>query len=243
MDDERPELRRIIAADRSVLEVGLGSSRYVRGVRRVTTSLERIARVLAGGRTAAPPRRVDALVPLAQAADAGLFAYSVGGGGEGDLVALVRPRMRFDEEDRLHDWDGLPAAEWPNGRGLYFWRGVEMTESAGRFPERLAPSRIAAWSNAERRRVAIDRIGIERFLGGLDAQVVQEDDYGRLWQTRREIGNEQFVAVEVVNATVERDGTQRRYFLRVPPTAATARRAVAWTFGLTGSEYQPAVES
>lgn len=72
---------------------------------------------------------------------------------------------------------------------------------------------------------------------------MQEDDYGRLWRTRREIGSEALVAVEVANATVERDGSQRRYFLRVPPTVRSARRAVAWTFGLTRGEYQPAVES
>jgi hypothetical protein len=37
--------------------------------------------------------------------------------------------------------------------------------------------------------------------------------------------------VEVVNATAEPDGSYRRYLLRVPPTACTARQAVGWTFG------------
>ena len=38
-------------------------------------------------------------------------------------------------------------------------------------------------------------------MKAVGAQVVQQDDYGRLWRTEREIDGEPFVAVEVVNAT------------------------------------------
>lgn len=237
-----PAVEQLVAWDRTVREAGLGVSRDVRGVRGTTPSLYPIARLLAGEPTQAPAR-VQALVPLAEAAAAGLFALAVGRGGKGDLVALLRPRMRFDEEGRLHDWDGLPAAEWRNGTGLYFWRGVEMTESAGRRPDEVTPSRVLRWRNAERRRVAIERIGLERFLQAVGADVIQEDDYGRLWRTNREVDGEPFLAVEVVNSTAEPDGSYRRYFLRVPPSVRTARRAVAWTFGLTTRAYAPAVQS
>ena len=118
-----------------------------------------------------------------------------------------------------------------------------MTESAGRDPDGVTAVRIAGWANAERRRVAIERMGLERFIAGLGARVVQQDDYGRLWRTEREIDGEPFVAVEVVNSTEEPDGSRRRYFLRVPPSVRTARRAVAWTFGLTKAEYAPTVQS
>jgi hypothetical protein len=37
--------------------------------------------------------------------------------------------------------------------------------------------------------------------------------------------------------------TERRYFLRVPPTIRTAAEAVAWTFGLSGQDYYPALET
>lgn len=233
----------VVRSDRAVLEVGLGSSEYVRAVRHVTESLGRITGALDTRLGVAPPSRAEALVTLAEAAAAGLLSFAVGAGGEEDLVALLRPRMRLDSEGRLHDWDGLPAAEWPSGRGLYFWRGVWMTESAGRRPDAVTASRIAGWANAERRRVAIERMGLEGFIGGLGAQVVQQDDYGRLWRTEREIDGERFVAVEVVNATAEPDGSVRRYFLRVPPDVRSARRGVAWTFGLTRRAYAPEVES
>lgn len=229
--------------DDTVLTVGLGLglSDQVSAVRCVTSSLHGRAVQLSAGADSSASTPPDALVPLAEAADAGVFAIALG--RKGDLVATSRPRLRLDTERRLHSWDGLPAAEWANGGGVYFWRGVGMTESAGRNPDRVTPSRIAGWANAERRRVAIERIGLERFLTGLDARVVQQDDYGRLWRTERDIGGEPLVAVEVVNATVEPDGTYRRYFLRVPPEARTARWAVAWTFGLTWRAYAPVAES
>ncbi|HXG77529.1 MAG TPA: hypothetical protein VNJ53_13265 [Gaiellaceae bacterium] len=242
-DEVTPGLERLVRSDRTVLAVGLGRSRDVAGVRQVTVSLELAARALLAGGAQAPPKRVGALVPLAEAAAAGAFAVTVGRCGEGDLVALLRPRMRFDGEGRLHHWDGLPAAEWPNGKGLYFWHGVEMTESAGRAPDAVTPARVAGWANAERRRVAIERIGVGRFMQALGAEVIQEDDYGRLWRTTVEVDGEPLVAVEVVNSTPEPDGTSRRYFLRVPPHIRTSRRAVAWSFGLTRKTYAPVAES
>lgn len=236
-------LERLTDADRTVLRVGLGTSKYVSGVRWVTDDLGGIARRILAEPSAAP-RRVAAILPLAEAAAAGLLAIAVGWlSGTRDLVALVRPRLRFDDEGRLHNWDGLPAAEWPNGKGLYFWRGVEMPESAGRDPVAVIPSRVARWANAERRRMVMERIGIEPFMKALGGAVVQQDDYGCLWRTERRIDGEPLVAVEVVNSTPEPDGSYRRYFLRVPPTVRTARGGLAWSFGLTRREYAPAVET
>jgi hypothetical protein len=197
-----------------------------------------------------PPRRsrewpvggIEATVPLAEAARAGLFAFAVGRGR--DLVCVPRPRMRLDEAGRLHDWDGRPAVEWEEGRSLWFWRGVQMTESVGRDPEAVTLDRIAGWANAERRRVAIERIGLERVMSGFGGKIVHQDDFGRLWQTERHVDGEPYVAVEVVNATAEPDGSYRRYFLRVPPDTRTARAAVAWTFGFDEApEYAIATES
>ena len=236
-----PAASRIAALDRTALDVGLGSSHYVSGVRRVTSSLHLRGWQLRVGEAPRAPRRVAALIPLAEAAAAGLYAFALG--WKSDLVALRRPRLRLDEEGRLHDWDGKPAVDWPGARGLYFWRGVEMPPGTGSDPKKATPGRIASWANAERRRVAIERMGIERFLQGLKASIVQQDDYGRLWRTEREIDGEPFVAVEVVNSTEEPDGSRRRYFLRVPPDVRTARRGVAWTFGLTRRAYAPVAES
>lgn len=49
--------------------------------------------------------------------------------------------------------------------------------------------------------------------------------------------------VEVVNCTSEPDGTHRTYWLRVPPRTRTARRGVAWTFGMAAAGYAPVLET
>jgi hypothetical protein len=73
---------------------------------------------------------------------------------------------------------------------------------------------------------------------------VQQDDYGKLWRTSLSVDGEQLRVVEVVNSTPDPDGSHRRYFLRVPPDARTARQAVAWTFGFSDSaRYEVAVET
>jgi hypothetical protein len=55
--------------------------------------------------------------------------------------------------------------------------------------------------------------------------------------------DEDLVAVEVTNSTQEPDKSWKNYILRVPPTMRTCAQAVAWSFDLSESEYQPAVES
>jgi hypothetical protein len=95
----------------------------------------------------------------------------------------------------------------------------------------LTAELVARIDNQELRRVALERIGWERFLATANAQIRQQDDYGKLWATKVWIDGEQVQLVEVVNATAEQDGSRRRYLLRVPPTTRTAREAVAWTFG------------
>jgi hypothetical protein len=40
------------------------------------------------------------------------------------------------------------------------------------------------------------------------------------------------------NASVERDGTRRRYGLTVPPNSADPVSAAAWTFGLDADQYR-----
>ena len=56
-------------------------------------------------------------------------------------------------------------------------------------------------------------------------------------------GDEPIVMVEMVNLTCERDGSFKRYLLRVPPNIQTAHEAVAWTFDVPAKDYAPQIES
>jgi len=118
-------------------------------------------------------------------------------------------------------------------------------------PNALAPATgVDATSNVEVRRVLVERFGEERLVREGGAELLDSDVVGRLWRReidppRRWIGRreEPVVMVEVQNSTPEPDGTRKTYYLRVPPNLRTAREAVAWTFGLSGSQYRPERET
>jgi hypothetical protein len=147
----------------------------------------------------------------------------------------------MDALGRLHSASG-PAFVWLNDVRDFYWHGVRVESYVVDNPERITVLDIEAESNAEVRRVKIERFGQERYLTESGAREIHRDDYGTLF--RKEMrGDEALVMVKVVNATPEPDGSFKDYFLRVPPTVLTAREAVAWTFGKTSDGYEPVKET
>ncbi len=111
-----------------------------------------------------------------------------------------------------------------SGLSYWFWEGLHIPRRiAAKNSERARLQVLVRTPNLERRRLLLDRIGYERFLDITDAELVQQDDYGKLWRTTLSVDGEQLSVVEVVNSTPEPDGSHRRYFLRVPPDTRTAR--------------------
>ncbi len=166
---------------------------------------------------------------------------------EGVAIMLDRPTtVSFDDAGRLHSDDG-PALRYPGGTELWFDHGVEVPSYVITDPASITVERIDAEANAEVRRVMTERFGPERLVREGGAELVDEDETGRLWRRSfpgaRWNRPEPLVMVEVRNSTPEPDGSVRMYFLRVPPTIASARAAVAWTFGLEHTAYEPAVET
>jgi hypothetical protein len=170
-----------------------------------------------------------------------------------DGLAIVAERplvLRRDDRGRPHCADG-PAIAWADGLEAFAWHGVAVEPWVIREPERITVARIDATSNAEVRRVLVERFGEERLVREGGAELLDSDVVGRLWRRRIDAEptrwgprrEEPVVMVEVLNSTPEPDGTRRTYFLRVPPTMRSAREAVAWTFGLAGSEYRPERET
>jgi hypothetical protein len=169
-----------------------------------------------------------------------------------DGLAIVSERplvLRRDDRGRPHCVDG-PAIAWPDGVEAFAWHGVAVEPWVIREPERITVAAIDATSNVEVRRVLVERFGEERLVREGGAELLDSDVVGRLWRReidppRRWIGRreEPVVMVEVQNSTPEPDGTRKTYYLRVPPNLRTAREAVAWTFGLSGSQYRPERET
>jgi len=89
----------------------------------------------------------------------------------------------------------------------------------------------------------IERIGYERLVRSLRMKPFAKDKVGRLWRIDLPFPDEPILIVEVVNATRDRDGSRKRYFLRVPPDLRTPREAIAWTFDVPPDQYRPGFES
>jgi hypothetical protein len=170
-----------------------------------------------------------------------------------DGMAIVSERplvQRRDDRARLHAPDG-PALAWPDGTELFAWHGVRVPREVVMAPQAITVEQIDRETNAEVRRVLVERFGPERLVREGGATLVHEDETGRLWRRDlersqyawRPVREEPLLMVEVVNRTPEPDGSSRTYWLRVPPTMRTARDAVAWTFGMAGGSWRPEAES
>lgn len=161
-------------------------------------------------------------------------------------VAILTERpcaldLARDEQGRLHHPTG-PVVAYPDGWAVWAWHGVRVPRQVIQRPDTITVEQIHATPNLEVRWVLLERYGLDRYLRDADASLVQVDGYGTLWRCELP-GDEPLVLVEVVNATPEPDGTHATYLLRVPPDMRTAKEAVAWTFGMTEDDYQPAAQT
>lgn len=133
---------------------------------------------------------------------------------------------------------GLPAGQQIPLR----WRGVRVDERVAFRPEELRGAEILATPNAEVRRVMMERMGYDRFLEEVGAQVLDRDTDagGERVLVRVELpDDEPFVAV-----CVGCPSTGRRYTLRVPPTLQTGHAASAWLAGFDDpGAYRPVTEA
>ncbi|KUL28514.1 DUF6745 domain-containing protein [Actinoplanes awajinensis] len=161
-----------------------------------------------------------------------------------ERVAVLTERpglLARDNVGRLHRGEGA-AMEFPDGWGLWAWRGMPIPATLAAELPSLTVDRIQREDNAEIRRVMLEHYGYEGYLRDAGARQLNADETGTLWFLDLP-GDEPLVMVEVINATPEPDGTSRVYWLRVPPQTRTAREGVAWTFALTAEEYHPMVQT
>jgi hypothetical protein len=149
--------------------------------------------------------------------------------------------LNRDEAGRLHCEDGL-ACGYPDGWGVYAWHGVRVPADLILRPQDQTIAQIQQESNAEIRRVRLERYGFDRYVQDTGAAVIHADETGTLYRNEFP-DDEPLVMVSVLNSTPEADQSFKRYMLRVPPDMTQARQAVAWTFGRQAQEYAPTIES
>ncbi|MDA2805289.1 DUF6745 domain-containing protein [Nocardiopsis suaedae] len=152
-------------------------------------------------------------------------------------------------EVRLHH-DGGPAVLYRDGWGAHVLNGARVPAWVLTNP---TPERIAAEANVEVRRAAIERIGWDAYIdaAGLSLVAAAPDPGNPGSELRLYDMPESPVAVPgartgpgptgrvlvVVNGSLERDGTRRRYGLPVPGSLDDPVDAAGWTYGLSRDVY------
>ena len=157
------------------------------------------------------------------------------------MVSDRPERLLIDDQNRPHCVDG-PFCRWRDGSALYAIHGVRIPAWIVEDPKRITVKSIAEQTNAEVRRIMIDKYGTSKYLLASGAKLVHKTARGRLFRTSDK-QDELIAMVEVTNSTPESDGSNKKYWLRVPPAINNADEAVAWTFGLEKAEYKPNTET
>jgi hypothetical protein len=177
------------------------------------------------------------------------------------VMVSERPtELHRDERGRLHNESG-PSIAWPDGWGFHTVHGVQVPHNIIEHPESVTVAQIDAESNAEVRRVMVERFGRDRYMRESGAKLIDEgaDQFGkpqRLWRREWKDGRV-LQLLEVVNSSPEPDGSYKVYWLGVhpelrpllgdgqlgEPQKLTAHNACASTFGKRGEEYHPVLES
>jgi hypothetical protein len=190
---------------------------------------------------------VQEWLPLFEALEHGCFCLTR---VRGALWATVLPtKVVVDNAGRLHCSEG-PAFEWLDEVREFYWHGVRVPPFLINAPELITVAMIELERNSEVQRVMIERYrsgeeinAMAAFVRDAGGERIDHDErFGTLWR-RRIPYNEPITLLEVVNATPEKGGRSKHYFLRVPPTMSKAHEAAAWTFGLAPQVYVPSIET
>ena len=171
-------------------------------------------------------------------------------------IVSDRPEvLTVDAENRPHNDTG-PFCRWRDGISLYAIHGVYVPRFVVENPEQITVEKIHAERNEELKRIMIERYGLTRYVRDAKFKILDEDK-DPLGQSRRLLQHGDLLVVELVNSTVDADGTRRVYHVpcegelrpMLPDRTLgvaqklTCQNAVASTFGLTGDRYRPDVET
>lgn len=91
---------------------------------------------------------------------------------------------------------------------------------------------ILATPNQELRRRGVEAMGAEKFFAEAEKEVLHEDGENALFA----VGARRYLYLKDAS-------TERRYLLQVPPDTQRVKQGIAWTFGMSESDYSPLVEA
>ena len=97
---------------------------------------------------------------------------------------------------------------------------------------------ILRCSNVEIRKILLADFGFKKFVEELGGTIIHSDGDSELILLRIRKKEEPLMVVKVQDST-----TKETYILRVPPHVRTCKEAIAWTFSMDESEYNPVIET
>jgi hypothetical protein len=201
-------------------------------------SLDRAARQVAD------PDDLPAVLRAAIALDASVDAVTLledvtillPSGSPLEVVAAPRRGGTRLRSERAAYRDVLAAL----GNSLLLRRLVDLAWS-DRIADRLLARHIVRSEDSVLRQALVQAMGTGRFIAAARLAPVHTDETGALYLVGP--ARDPLAYVRVEDATPGADGTRAEHWLRVPPHVATAREAVAWTFGVSEQTYSPTMES
>lgn len=152
------------------------------------------------------------------------------------LISELPDVLKVDPENRPHCASG-PFCQWPDGRALYYWHGVEIPAEWISVPGTLTPQVALSQENTELRRCGCEMLGWVNIIEALPHKVLDKDK-------DPQIGT--LVIVDLPDAPASKFllvqcGTGRIFALYAPHAAKTAREAQQMMYQV--KEYKPDVRT
>ena len=87
-------------------------------------------------------------------------------------------KILWNENKFLHS-DKDMAVKYPDGYGMWMFRGVKVNQQIIQFPESLKIKQIEKEKNLEVQRIMIERMGYDKFFEQSDADILDRDNLGK----------------------------------------------------------------
>ena len=161
-------------------------------------------------------------------------------------IAILQHRhqeIHFDNEQRLHHETG-PSVTYRDGFEVYAWHGTWVPNDWIKYKDDIDPQTVLSCVHIEQRRAGCEILGWDKILTKLPTKIIDKNsdpEIGTLLEVQFkpentwDDGKARFIKV--------RCGTGRDFALPVPVNMVTAAEAVAWTYGLDPSTYQPEIRT
>ena len=149
-------------------------------------------------------------------------------------IGVMMPEAYRDDQKRIHRADG-PAIIWGE-QTQYWWHGVQIPADWIEKKSSIDVKLALTHENIEQRRCLAEIVGWDKILKTLKTKTLQSDEFGELLEIDLpDSPKARFVRVLC--------GTGRNFCLPVPQEMKTAHEAVAWTYNLDITRYQPEVRT